>query len=61
MANPGMANKADDEFTPDEARVRFEATLKGALKTPPIPATSKRRSEMDGASASSSSAGTDRH
>jgi hypothetical protein len=27
--------KSDHDFTPQEAQQRFEATLRGALKTPP--------------------------
>jgi hypothetical protein len=33
----------DDDFTPQEKQARFEATLRGALKTPPHPRLSPGR------------------
>ena len=41
-----------DDYTPQEAQARFEATLRGALKTPPQPRPTKK------APASGSSAAT---
>jgi len=33
----GAKSQADDEYTDEEAQARFEATLKGALRTAPKP------------------------
>ncbi len=33
----GRGSPSDDRFALEEARARFEATLRGALKTPPKP------------------------
>jgi hypothetical protein len=39
-------NKSDEQFTEKEAQARFEAALRGALKTPPQ--TAERRAEETG-------------
>jgi hypothetical protein len=32
-----MTREQDEQFTPEEAQRRFEATLRGAVNTPPTP------------------------
>jgi hypothetical protein len=53
-----MNNHQDDDYTPQEAQERFEATLLGALKTPPIPASSMKKGEAGKFPASSATAKT---
>jgi hypothetical protein len=48
----------DDDFTPQEAQERFEAALRGALKTRPIPASSMKKGEAGKSPASSATAKT---
>lgn len=55
----------DQEFAPDDAKRRFEATLRGALNTPPQPKASpispkvvRRRKLKTSGGASSASGGT---
>jgi len=48
------------DFTPQEAQERFEATLRGALKTPPQPIPSKKTAAKAPARASGASAETGR-
>jgi len=59
-----MADSTRDDFTPQEAQRRFEATLRGALVTPPQPRPAKpsppkkKRGAYD--RKAGASAGTDR-
>ena len=50
--------RQDDDYTPQEAQERFEAALRGALKTPPIPASSMKKGEAGKSHASSATAKT---
>jgi len=50
----------NDDFTPQEPQERFEATLRGALKTPPQPNPSKKTAAKAPAPASAASAENDR-
>jgi hypothetical protein len=51
---------SDDQYSPEEAKARFEATLRGALKTPPIWRQPKQKAEEAPAPASSATAKTGR-
>jgi hypothetical protein len=41
IADPVMKNKSEDQFSDKEAQARFEAALRGALKTPHKPLKEK--------------------
>jgi hypothetical protein len=60
-----MAHKPEIDFSPDEVRSRFEATLRGALKTPPQrkPAKPSRPKKADASSSRKAyaSEGSDQH
>jgi hypothetical protein len=51
-------NDPADSYSPEEANARFEATIRGALKTPPIPHPSKKTTEAAQAPASAATART---
>jgi hypothetical protein len=40
-----MTKKSDDQFSDEEARLRFEAALRGALKTPAKPLKDKPKAK----------------
>ena len=54
-----MSKKDEGQFSDVEARDRFEATLRGALKTPPQPSPSKKTGVKAPAPASGATAKTD--
>lgn len=56
---PAGKPSATDEMPGAEAMGRFEATLRGALKTPPQPSPSKRTAVKAPAPASGATAKTD--
>jgi hypothetical protein len=54
-----MSNKRpDDDFTPQEKQERFEATLRGALKTPPQPRPVTQKKKADRPASSDACAAT---
>jgi hypothetical protein len=55
-----VSTEKDDQYPADEAKLRFEATLRGALKTPPQPSPSKKTAATVPGPASVANAKTER-
>jgi hypothetical protein len=42
---PGKSSNSDDQYSPEEAKERFEAALRGGLKTPHKPLKEKPKAK----------------